>query len=397
MVTQGPVRVLWQGDLNLCLETAHLQSSSPIANKRYSRLWLDNIRHRIEMLCALRLFSTLLKVSPMMLLPRAWTSPVRSSASGESVSLSSDCPDSKSSPEAGGLPAFPHSVVVEVKALACEFLSRLGLPLSRFSLSDFRTEVLAQGIVAQISGSTLWRWLSSDAIRPWRHRSWIFPRDPEFVKKAAPALDLYQGLWHGKPLRANEFVLSADEKTSIQARIRKHRMLPPSEARPAYVEHEYRRGGALNYLAAWDVHRARIMDRYEPKTGIAAFDRLVEEVMSQQPYRSADRVFWVVDNGSSHRGQKASERLRANWPNTFLINLPIHASWLNQIEIYFSILQRKVLTPNSFTSLAELEEHIFGFQARSNQIASPFRWTFTRKDLADLMNKLHNSVQLKAA
>jgi hypothetical protein len=269
--------------------------------------------------------------------------------------------------------------------------------LSRFSLSDIRTEVLAQGIVAQISGSTLWRWLSSDAIRPWRHRSWIFPRDPEFVKKAAPVLDLYEGLWRGRPLSANEFVLSADEKTSIQARIRKHPTLPPSEGRPAYVEHEYQRGGALNYLAAWDVHRARIIGRCEPKTGIASFDRLVEQAMSQQPYRSADRVFWVVDNCSSHRGQKASERLRANWPNTVLIHLPVHASWLNQIEIYFSILQRKVLTPNMFTSLAELEEHILAFQARYNQIASPFRWTFTRKNLADLMNKLGSSTRLKAA
>ena len=397
IVIQGSARVFWQEALNRCLETAHMQSFSPITNKKHSRLWLDSIRHRIEMLSALRLFSTLLKVSPMTSLPRAWTSPVRSSANGESVSLSSDWRDSKSSPEAGALPAFPPSVIVEVKALACELPSRLGLPLSRFSLSDIRTEVLAQGIVAQISGSTLWRWLSSDAIRPWRHRSWIFPRDPEFVKKAAPVLDLYEGLWRGKPLSANEFVLSADEKTSIQARIRKHRTLPPSEGRPAYVEHEYQRGGALNYLAAWDVHRARIIGRCEPKTGIASFDRLVEQVMSQQPYRSADRVFWVVDNCSSHRGQKASERLRANWPNTVLIHLPVHASWLNQIEIYFSILQRKVLTPNTFTSLAELEEHILAFQARYNQIASPFRWTFTRKNLADLMNKLGNSTRLKAA
>jgi hypothetical protein len=374
-----------------------MQLFSLITNKKRSRLWLDNIRHRIVMLSALRLFFTLLKVSPMTSLPRAWTSRARSSASGESVSLSSGWRASKSSPEAGGLPAFPPSVIVEVKALACELPSRLGLPLSRFSVSDIRTEVLAQGIVAQISGSTLWRWLSSDAIRPWCHRSWIFPRDPEFVKKAAPVLDLYEGLWRGRPLSANEFVLSADEKTSIQARIRKHRTLPPSESRPAYVEHEYQRGGALNYLAAWDVHRARIIGRCEPKTGIASFDRLVEQVMSQQPYRSADRVFWVVDNCSSHRGQKASDRLRANWPNTVLIHLPVHASWLNQIEIYFSILQRKVLTPNAFTSLAELEQLILGFQSRYNQIASPFRWTFTRKNLADLMNKLGSSTRLKAA
>jgi hypothetical protein len=333
----------------------------------------------------------------MMSLRLASTFLARSSANGESVSSISAWRDSRNSPEAGDLPAFPPSVIVEVKALACELPSRLGLPLSRFSLADIRNEVLAQGIVAQISGSTLWRWLSSDAIRPWRHRSWIFPRDPEFAKKASPVLDLYEGLWRGKPLGPNEFVLSADEKTSIQARVRKHRTLPPCQSRPAYVEHEYERGGALSYLAAWDVHRASIFGRCEPKTGIASFDRLVEQVMSQQPYRTADRVFWVVDNCSSHRGQKAAERLRANWPNAVLIHLPVHASWLNQIEIYFSILQRKVLTPNTFTSLVELEEHILAFQARYNQIASPFRWTFTRKNLADLMNKLHNLTQLKAA
>jgi hypothetical protein len=293
--------------------------------------------------------------------------------------------------------AFPPSVVVEVKALACELPSRLGLPLSRFSLSDIRREVIAQGITAQISGTTLWRWLSSDAIRPWRHRTWIFPRDPNFVSKAVRVLDLYERVWNGNRLSANEFVLSADEKTSIQARIRTHPGLPPSKGRPAYVEHEYKRGGALNYLAAWDVHRANIFGRCEPKMGIAHFDNLVNQVMSQEPYRSADRVFWIVDNCSSHRGQKASDRLSAKWPTLVLVHTPIHASWLNQIEIYFSIIQRKVLTPNTFASLEELELQILAFQARYNEIASPFRWTFTRKDLSALMNKLENTTRLKAA
>jgi len=288
-------------------------------------------------------------------------------------------------------------MVVEVKALACELPSRLGLPFSRLSVADIRSEVIAQGILAEISGSTLWRWLSSDAIRPWRHRSWIFPRDPDFIKKAAPVLDLYEGHWQGKPLSKKEFVLSADEKTSIQARVRRHPTLPPSKGRPAYVEHEYKRAGALNYLAAWDVHRATIIGRCESNKGIAAFDRLVEQVMTKQPYRSADRVFLIVDNGSSHRGHSAAERLNKRWPNIVLIYLPVHASWLNQIEIYFSIIQRKVLTPNTFTSPLELEEHLLAFQAHYNQIASPFRWTFTRKDLSDLMNKLENSSWLKAA
>jgi hypothetical protein len=96
---------------------------------------------------------------------------------------------------AGVRPAFPPSLVVQVKALACELPHRKGLPLSRFSIADIRQEVLDQGLVAEISGATIGRWLSQDAIRPWRHRSWIFPRDPLFVEKAGPLLDLYQGLW----------------------------------------------------------------------------------------------------------------------------------------------------------------------------------------------------------
>lgn len=333
----------------------------------------------------------------MTSLPIASTFRAKSLVSGENASSSYASPGSKSNLEAAGQAAFPPSVVVEVKALACELPSRLGLPFSRLSVADIRSEVIAQGILAEISGSTLWRWLSSDAIRPWRHRSWIFPRDPDFIKKAAPVLDLYEGHWLGKPLGKKEFVLSADEKTSIQARVRRHPTLPPSKGRPAYVEHEYKRAGALNYLAAWDVHRATIIGRCESNKGIAAFDRLVEQVMTRQPYRSADRVFLIVDNGSSHRGQSAAERLNKRWPNIVLIYLPVHASWLNQIEIYFSIIQRKVLTPNTFTSLLELEEHLLAFQAHYNQIASPFRWTFTRKDLSHLMNKLETLSWLKAA
>jgi hypothetical protein len=100
------------------------------------------------------------------------------------------------------------------------------------------------------------------------------------------------------------------------------------------VEHEYDRGGALAYMAAWDVHRAKIMGRCEPTTGIEPFRRLVAQVMTTEPYASARRVFWVVDNGSSHRGNAAAERLRNDWPNATLVSLPVHASWLNQIWVY---------------------------------------------------------------
>jgi hypothetical protein len=221
----------------------------------------------------------------------------------------------RSAPAADDPPCFPPEVAIEVKAIACELPSRLGLPLSRLFVPDIRAEVLARGLVAKISGTTIWRWLAEDAIRPWSHRSWIFPRDPDFEPKAARVLDLYARQWEGALLTADEYVVSADEKTSIQCRCRCHPTLPPATARVMRVEHEYDRGGALAYLAAWDVHRAKIFGRLEPTTGVAPFGRLVEQVMRQDPYRSARRVFWVVDNGSSHLGQAARRRVAEQWPS----------------------------------------------------------------------------------
>src|SRR5919109_343126 len=174
-------------------------------------------------------------------------------------------------------------------------------------------------IVAEISGTTIWRWLSEDAIRPWKQRSWIFPRDPQFETKAGRALDLYARVWQGKPPGERDYVLSADQKTSIQARVRCHPSLGPAAGRDRRVEHEYDRGGALAYLVAWDVHRAKVMGRCEPTTGIAPFGRLVDQVMTAEPYASARRVFWVVDNGSSHRGQASIDRLEGAWENLTLV------------------------------------------------------------------------------
>jgi hypothetical protein len=126
-----------------------------------------------------------------------------------------------------------------------------------------------------------------------------------------------------------------------QAMIRCHAALPTSPGRPMRIEHEYERGGALLYLAAWDVRRGRVLGRSEEKTGIDSFGRLVEQVMACEPYRSASRVFWVVDNGSSHRGEAAVRRLRKTYRKAVLVHTPVHASWLNQVESYFSIIQRK--------------------------------------------------------
>lgn len=277
---------------------------------------------------------------------------------------------------------------MEIKAIACALPKEQGLPFSRLSCNDIALEAERRGIVASISGRTVWRWLNADAIRPWYHRSWLWPRDPDFERKAACVLDLYHGIWDGHPLQEDAYIICADEKTSIQARKRKRKGTGVSPRRYRRYEFEYERKGAVAYHAALDIRRARVFGFCHETTGIKVFDQLVDLVMRQEPYRSAERVFWIVDNGSSHRGQKSVERMRARHPNAIMIHTPIHASWLNQIEIYFSILQRKVLTPNEFESLQELRDTIAAFQERYEQIAHPFEWRYTRADLAKLMQKL---------
>ncbi len=242
------------------------------------------------------------------------------------------------------------------------------------------------------TGAPLSRWssaeLATEAIKPWQHRSWIFPRDPDFQAKAARVLDLYARCWEGHPLGPDDYVISADEKSQLQALQRRHRGQPPGPGRTRRVEFEYRRGGTLAFFAAYDVHHARVLGQIAPKTGIEPFEKLVAEVMTTEPYASARRVFWVVDNGSSHNGARSVDRVQTTWPTATLVHLPIHASWLNQVEIYFSILQRKAISPNDFADLAELAEHILGFQDRYNATATPFDWTYSRDDLNAFLHRL---------
>jgi transposase len=296
--------------------------------------------------------------------------------------LAAGCDGLQDRPRRGRPRVLPPTARALVVALACQRPAERQVPLSRYSLSDLAAEAATVlGADAGPSRSSIWRWLLQDALRPWRHECWIFPRDPHFLELAGPVLDLYGCRWQGRPLWHDEYVLSADEKTSIQARRRLQATVAPGPHQATRVEHEYERQGAVQYLAAWDVHRAVVFGRCEPKTGKAAFGRLVDQVMDQEPYRSARRVFWIVDNGSSHRDQRAADELRARHPRIVVVHTPVHASWLNQIELYFSILQRKVLTPNDLYSLNELLERIHAFGERYSALDKPFAWTFTRLDL----------------
>jgi len=287
--------------------------------------------------------------------------------------------------------------VCEVKALACHLPQEYGQPLSRFSRADLQRLVVERGLVAQISGATIWRWLHEDALRPWTLRSWVLPQAPDFAAKAGVVLDLYHRLWQDVPLGPDDYVLSADEKTQLQIRERLHPTQAPGPSRPIGVDDRYRRHGTCAYLAAWDVHFGRLFGQVMERSTMVAFDAFVARVMALEPYRSARRVFWVVDNGTVHRWARACQRLQAQWPQLTLVHLPVHASWLNQIEIYFSVLQRKALTPDDFATREALEERIMGFQEHYQQVAEPFTWHYTRNDLHELLARCDQDRLKKAA
>ncbi len=252
--------------------------------------------------------------------------------------------------------------------MACEPPEDRGRAAVAVVSADLAAQAVAEGLVESVSRSTVRRWLDEDAIRPWRYRSWIFPRDPDFAVKAGRVLDLYQRIWDGRRPRRRRVrdqhrrEVPAADPVPLPSRA----AAAPRPAR-AGCEFEYERHGTVAYLAAYDVHRAHLMGRVEPTTGIAPFAALVNQVMTTEPYASARRVFWVADNGSSHRGQASIDRMAAAWPNATLVHLPVHASWLNQIEIVFSVIQRKVIKPADFVmALNDLD--------RSCSLKFPTRW-----------------------
>jgi transposase len=296
-------------------------------------------------------------------------------------------------PRSGRPPRLTLLQKAEVKALACQLPAETGVPLSRWSSTELACEVVGRGIAEAISASTVRRVLTEDLLKPWQYQSWVFIRDIDFTAKAARILDPYQRIWAGRALHDEEYVISCDEKTPIQARCRCHPSLPPGTARMMRINHEYDRGGSLAYLAAYDVHRAKVFGHCSAKTGIVPFMTLVEKVMTSEPYASARRVFWVVDNGSSHRGKAAADRLTARFPNAIMVHTPVHASWLNQIEIFFSIVQRKVVTPNDFTSLDQVEDRLIAFERRYNETAWPFKWKFTPADLDGILARIERHEQ----
>jgi hypothetical protein len=273
-------------------------------------------------------------------------------------------------------------------AIVCETLNEHKLPLSRFSITDLQRIVVKEEGLARLSHASLGRILKQNALKPWQYRYWLFPRDPDFVPKACVVLDLYAGFWQGQRLGSGEYVLSADEK-SIQVLARCHPSLLTSPGHQPRVEFEYERLGTVAYHAVWDVFRAKIFGRVAPNTCIATFNQLLEWVMTQ-PYQSSDRSFWIADGGCAHHPSTFPARLQGMYPNAVAVSLPTHSSWLNQIEIYFSIVQRKVLTPMDVVDENSLTSRLLDFQDYYQETAKPFSWKFTAADLKKRLEALHN-------
>src|ERR1700677_1824905 len=284
-----------------------------------------------------------------------------------------------------------------VVALACQLPAATRVPLSRWTGPELLAEVARAGAAEELSASSVLRILAGHPVKPWQSQSWISPRDPDFEAKAAVILDLYQEFYQGTRLQPGDRILSVDAKPSIQARGRCHPTVPAARGTPMKVEHEYVRHGALALLAALDVRTGKVFAATPEATGITPFMDLIGQVMSRPEYKEAPRVFVIVDNGSDHRGQAAAGRLREPYPNAIMIHTPVHASWLNQIEIVFSVIQKKVLTPGDFPGLGTLSYALLAFVNRYNRTARPFNWKFTADDLTALLHRIAQHEQATAS
>ena len=248
-------------------------------------------------------------------------------------------------------------------ALACQLPAATGVPLAHWTGPELAAELTARGLASPMSASSVLRILAEHPVKPWQYQSWIYPRDPDFEAKAKVILDLYQGFYQGEPLGPGDRILSFDAKPQINARRRRHPTLPAAPGRAVRYEHEYKRQGSLALLAGLDVHTGQVFASTPLTTGITPFMDLAGQVMARPEYKNAPRVFAIVDNGSDHRGQAAVSGLARAHPNAIMIHTPVHASWLNQIEIFFSVIQKKVVTPNDFASLEELSATLLAFTA----------------------------------
>ena len=262
-----------------------------------------------------------------------------------------------------------------------------GVPLGRWSYAEIARRLVALGVVVSIAVSTIARWLAAEKLKPWRYHTWQHILDPQaFLERARPVLNLYQkaqALWE-----EGVWVVCVDEKTSIQARQRTPPPEPAIPGQPVHIPSRYRRRGAWQLFAGLSVVDGMVFGQCRERKRFVDFQAfLLETLFPEALKRGVRTLVLILDNSTTHAPKRwegwLQEQLETGrWPFTVEVHwLPTNASWLNQIEIWFSILQRKVLQPNHFTSLEDLEKTLQGFIAHYNETAKPIRWSYTAEKL----------------
>lgn len=276
----------------------------------------------------------------------------------------------------------------QVTALACSPPDAVGVPLARWSCAELAAKLVALGLVVSLAASTVWRWLSTERIKPWRYHLWQHPIDPHFVALATPVLQLYEQA--ATLLKQGIWVVCADEKTSVQAREGIHPPQPPTGQTPMHIAARYVRRGAVQLFAALSVADGGVSGCCRARKTFADFQAfLLEVIVPEAVRRGVNQIGLILDNGSTHAPKQLEAWLKAQqqeqgWSfSVEVVWLPKYASWLDQIEIWFSVLQRKVLTPNHFTDLKALQQRILEFIAHYNHSAKPIQWSYTVTQLVE--------------
>jgi transposase len=255
--------------------------------------------------------------------------------------------------------------------MVCERPDDLGVSLSQWDCVELARKLVADGVVKGISPQTVRRILSAHQLKPWRRHYWLSPtvaRDAAFAAQVAQIVDLYT-----RPLAPWEIVLCADEKTSIQARRRLSPTLPAQPGLPVRVEHEYERKGALNLFAAFDTRSGKVYAATAERKRQVEFIAFLERIDREVP-PAITTIHMVLDNLIMHKGRKVRAWL-AEHPRFVFHHPPVHCSWMNQVEQWFSILQRKRLGIPDFADKAALAERLMAFVTEWNQHAHPFNWS----------------------
>lgn len=278
-------------------------------------------------------------------------------------------------------PSFPPEVALHLVKIACERPDDVGRSLSHWDCAELARQLIAERVVDSISPQTAQRILANHKLKPWRKHVWLssdVPRDAEFCKRVKNICTLYT-----RKLAEHEMVLGVDEKTNLQPRTRKAPTAAAQPGLPVRVEHAYERKGALNLFAAFDTRTGKVYAHTAERKRQKEFIEFLEKLDRQIP-APITKIHLVMDNLRMHTGKQVQAWLEEH-PRFKFHHTPVHCSWMNQVEQWFSILQRKRLAIVDFADKTHLAERLHAFVSEWNEHAHPFNWT--KKSVAKIMAK----------